>query len=156
MPLLMASAGSEIAGAAADPVFTAEFLTAGLVVLADDIISSAHLQGSTQYEIGGDFFSRIRIHALYCRAGHVHLLGALFLGHPHVVDETDGLVFFDGHDLNFFGIRMIFTVKEIVFRKIANALALFRSCHIVSSFPVNSFISDISRYSSIGSREHFL
>ena len=85
-PLGMAAPRSEVAGAAADSVFAVEFLTTGIVVFTDDVISSANFESSAFNQIGCDFLSGIRVHALDCRTRYMHLFGALFLSETDVVD----------------------------------------------------------------------
>lgn len=137
----VAASRSEVAGAAANPVFAVKFLTTGIVIFTDDIISSADLKGGTFDEIGCDFFSRIRINALDCRARYVHLLGALFLCKTDIVDQSDGFIFFESHNLDIIFFLVVSAIEKVIFRKAADAFALFRSCHVLSSFPVYFMLS---------------
>lgn len=132
----MAAPRSEITGTAAGSILTVEFLTAGIVVFTDDIISSANFESGAFDKIGCDFFSSVCIHALDCRTRYMHLFGALFLSETDIVDQPYCFIFFDCHNLNIILIFIIFTVKKVVLRKITNSFAFFRSCHVSSSFPV--------------------
>ena len=90
------SIGSNVAGTAADSVFAAEFLAAGVVVFADHVISSADFKRSPFDEINGQFFAGVGIQALHRGTRYMHLLGALLLGETDIVDQPDRLVFFEG------------------------------------------------------------
>ena len=140
------SIGSNVAGTAADSVFAAEFLAAGVVVFADHVISSADFKRSPFDEINGQFFAGVGIQALHRGTRYMHLLGALLLGETDIVDQPDRLVFFEGkgHYLHVVLIIGVFCIKVIIFWKAANPLAFFWSCHKLSSFHVDSALCECS------------
>ena len=61
----MAASRPEVAGAAANSVFAAEFLTTCIVIFADDIISSANFESGAFNEISCDFLSGVRVPVSY-------------------------------------------------------------------------------------------
>ena len=67
----MTSIGSNVAGTAADSVFAAEFLAAGVVVFADHVISSADFKRSPFDEINGQYTGAAPWYALHASARRI-------------------------------------------------------------------------------------
>ncbi len=118
-----------VAGTAALSVFAAEFLAAVLVVFTYFVIAAIDFKRSAANEKRCQFFPRIGIDPLYCRAGYVHLFSALFLGQSDIVDQADRFIFFECHYLDAFFFFRTVAVKEIILRKAADTFAFFWSCH---------------------------
>lgn len=143
----MTSIGSNVAGTAADSVFAAEFLAAGVVVFADHVISSADFKRSPFDEINGQFFAGVGIQALHRGTRYMHLLGALLLGETDIVDQPDRISYSSRVRVITCMVVLIigvFCIKVIIFWKAANPLAFFWSCHKLSSFHVDSALCECS------------